>query len=123
MLFSLPSPGDWILVHSFITPSLMSPVPFFNLGKTYGLGQSFYQGIRGDGDSLLVFHCFNLFVSNHLTHGPTSMLTNVPVKSKIAQYPPQGIPRAFDWSFASSMGNLTQNEALPVGHLTFMSKC
>ena len=101
----------------------MSPVPFFNLGKTYGLGQSFYQGIRGDGDSLLVFHCFNLFVSNHLTHGPTSMLTNVPVKSKIAQYPPQGIPRAFDWSFASYGGEFDPKWGTPSWAFNFMSKC
>ena len=34
------------------------------------------------------------------------------------------IPQVFDQSFAFTMGNLTQNEAIPDGHLTpFVSKC
>ena len=36
--------------------------------------------------------------------------------------PPSGNPRAFDSRYLRTVGTLTQNEARPVGHLTFVSK-
>ena len=51
---------------------------------------------------------------------------NVPLKSKIAQPPPApptpSIARTFDCVFIRTVGTLTQNEARPVAHVTFVSK-
>ena len=50
---------------------------------------------------------------------------NVPVNSKTAHPTPPplgGNPRAFDSRYAPYSGELAQNEARPVRHLTFVSK-
>ena len=47
--------------------------------------------------------------------------TNVPVNSKTA-HPPRAIPGHLTRVKLRTVGNLTQNEAHPVGHLTFVSK-
>ena len=46
---------------------------------------------------------------------------NVPVNSKTA-HPPRAIPGHLTRVKLCAVGNLTQNEARPVGHLTFVSK-
>ena len=46
---------------------------------------------------------------------------NVPVNSKTA-HPPPAIPGHLTRVKLRTVGNLTQNEARPVGHLTFVSK-
>ena len=46
---------------------------------------------------------------------------NVPVNSKTA-HPPRAIPGHLTRVKFRTVGNLTQNEARPVGHLTFVSK-
>ena len=46
---------------------------------------------------------------------------NVPVNSKTA-HPPWATPRHLTRVKLRTVGNLTQNEARPVGHLTFLSK-
>ena len=48
--------------------------------------------------------------------------TNVPVNSKTAHPPPRVIPGHLTHVKLRTVGNLTQNEARPVGHLTFVSK-
>ena len=48
--------------------------------------------------------------------------TNVPVNSKTAHPPPRAIPGRLTRVKIRTVGNLTQNEALLVGHLTFVSK-
>ena len=47
---------------------------------------------------------------------------NVPVNSKTAHPPPREIPGHLTRVKLRTVGNLTQNEARPVGHLTFVSK-
>ena len=47
--------------------------------------------------------------------------SNVPVNSKTA-HPPRAIPGHLTRVKLRTVGNLTQNEARPVGHLTFLSK-
>ena len=47
--------------------------------------------------------------------------TNVPVNSKTA-HPPRAIPGHLTRVKLRTVGNLNQNEARPVGHLTFVSK-
>ena len=51
-------------------------------------------------------------------------LLNVPVNSKTAHPPPppRAIPGHLTRVELRTVGNLTQNEAHPVGHLTFVSK-
>ena len=49
-------------------------------------------------------------------------VTNVPVNSKTAHPPPRAIPGHLTRVELRTVGNLTQNEAHPVGHLTFVSK-
>ena len=46
----------------------------------------------------------------------------VSVNSKTAQPPPGAIPGHLTHVKLRTVGNLTQNEARPVGHLTFVSK-
>ena len=59
----------------------------------------------------------NIFVMIFPSH-PASLLY-VPVNSKTAHPPPPGHLTRVK---LSTVGNLTQNEARPVGHLTFVSK-
>ena len=47
---------------------------------------------------------------------------NVPVNSKTAHPPPRAIPGHLTRVKLRTVGNLTQNEARPLGHLTFVSK-
>ena len=47
---------------------------------------------------------------------------NVPVNPKTAHSPPRAIPGHLTRVKLRTAGNLTQNEARPVGHLTFVSK-
>ena len=57
-------------------------------------------------------------------HNQTSLtgkLVYVPVNSKTA-HPPRAIPGHLTRVRLRTVGNLTKNEARPVGHLTFMSK-
>ena len=49
-------------------------------------------------------------------------LIYVPVNSKTAHPPPRAIPGHLTRVKLPTAGNLTQNEARPVGHLTFVSK-
>ena len=49
------------------------------------------------------------------------MVHYVPVNSKTA-HPPRAIPGHLTRVRLRTVGNLTQNEAHPVGHLTFVSK-
>ena len=51
---------------------------------------------------------------------PEVSRTNVPVNSKTA-HPPQAIPGYLTHVKLRTVGNLTQNETRPVGHLTFVS--
>ena len=46
----------------------------------------------------------------------------VPVNSKTAHPPPRAIPGHLTRVKLRTVGNLTQNEVRPLGHLTFMSK-
>ena len=47
---------------------------------------------------------------------------NVPVNSKAAHPPPRANPGHLTRVKLRTVGNLTQNDARPVGHLTFVSK-
>ena len=49
-------------------------------------------------------------------------LNYVPVNSKTAHPPARAIPEHLTRVELRTVGNLTQNEARPVGHLTFVSK-
>ena len=49
-------------------------------------------------------------------------LVNVPVNSKTTHPPPRAIRGHLTRVKLRTVGNLTQNEARPVGHLTFVSK-
>ena len=49
-------------------------------------------------------------------------LCSVPVNSKTAHPPPRAIPGHLTRVKLRTVGNLTQNEPRPVGHLTFVSK-
>ena len=51
-----------------------------------------------------------------------SKVNNVPVNSKTAHPPPRAIPGHLTRVKLRTVGNLTQNESRPVGHLTFVSK-
>ena len=50
------------------------------------------------------------------------MTYNVPVNSKTTHPPPRAIPGHLTRFKLRTVGNLTQNEARPVGHLIFVSK-
>ena len=54
----------------------------------------------------------------------SSVRAYVPVNSKTAHHPPppRAIPGHLTRVKLRTVGNLTQNEARPVGHLTFVSK-
>ena len=52
---------------------------------------------------------------------PKNRSFNVPVNSKTA-HPPRAIPGHLTRVKLRTVGNLTQNEARPVGHLAFVSK-
>ena len=63
-----------------------------------------------------VYISFSNFVLNIIT-----LTCNVPVNSKTA-HPPRAIPGHLTRVKLRTVANLTQNEARPVGHLTFVSK-
>ena len=56
-----------------------------------------------------------------LVHNFQNNCSTVPVNSKTA-HPPRAIPGHLTRVKLRTVGNLTQNEARPVGHLTFVSK-
>ena len=75
--------------------------------------------------------CFKLFWYKAFVHLKLILLNflmdsvlklNVPVNSKTDHSPPQAIPGHLTCVRLRTVGNLTQNEARPVGHLTFVSK-
>ena len=65
---------------------------------------------------------YSTFISTGLSWvRSTWMQFNVPVNSKTT-HPPRAIPGHLTRVELRTVGNLTQNEAHPVGHLTFLSK-
>ena len=69
-----------------------------------------------DDDRIVIPWCNSLCTWRNI-----EVISYVPVNSKTA-HPPRAIPGHLTRVKPRTVGNLTQNEVLPVGHLTFVSK-